>query len=303
MEEKTFYSHGKLMLCGEYAVLKGATAFALPTKAGQSLTVKTQATQSNEMVWKSYDYKNNLWFEATLSLPNLLVLESNEPSVAIQLVRFLTIAKVLNPTFLSSNVTYEVTTQLEFDREDGLGSSSTLTNNIAQWAQINPYDLHFNAFKGSGFDVAVAKEGLPLLYTMNGNTPIVKTLNWNKPFLDKLFFVHLNKKEISRSSIASANLNFTSTQIAQITRLSQLIAVNNDYFEFCLLLELAENEISSALGRASIKNELFPDFHGSIKSLGAWGGDYILATGDGLETYFNSKGYHKIIPYRDMIKE
>jgi hypothetical protein len=98
-------------------------------------------------------------------------------------------------------------------------------------------------------------------------------------------------------------LNFTSTQIAQITRLSQLIAVNNDYFEFCLLLELAENEIVEALGRVSIKNELFADFQGSIKSLGAWGGDYILATGEDVETYFKSKGYHKIIPYKEMIKE
>ena len=40
METQTFYSNGKLLITGEYVVLDGAKALALPTKFGQSLLVK-----------------------------------------------------------------------------------------------------------------------------------------------------------------------------------------------------------------------------------------------------------------------
>ena len=36
-----FYSHGKLLLTGEYLVLDGALALAVPCKLGQSLTVRS----------------------------------------------------------------------------------------------------------------------------------------------------------------------------------------------------------------------------------------------------------------------
>jgi mevalonate kinase len=38
--KETFYSNGKLLITGEYLVLDGATAFALPTKIGQNLIVE-----------------------------------------------------------------------------------------------------------------------------------------------------------------------------------------------------------------------------------------------------------------------
>lgn len=302
MEKKVFYSHGKLMLCGEYAVLSGATAFALPTKAGQSLEVETHAfPDAPHIDWKSYDRNGNIWFEARLTLPYIIIEYASDMDVAIQLVRFLTNAKVLNREFLSGNESFKVTTRLEFDLDEGLGSSSTLTNNIAQWAGINAFSLHFNAFKGSGFDIAVAMKGKPILYTMNGNNPVVDVVTWNKPFTDKLFFVHLNRKQISRESIANGKFVLSHAHLAQISRISRLLTVNEDYFEFCLLLELAENEISQALGRPTIKNELFHDFHGTVKSLGAWGGDYVLATGTDTVEYFKSKGYDRIVPYDEMI--
>jgi mevalonate kinase len=34
-----FYSHGKLLITSEYAVLDGAKALALPTRLGQKLSV------------------------------------------------------------------------------------------------------------------------------------------------------------------------------------------------------------------------------------------------------------------------
>lgn len=299
--KQSFYSSGKLLLCGEYAVLQGATAFALATKKGQKLEIEFQENKDYKIIWKSYDPNNVLWFEAKIVLPYFIVEETNDELISIQLVRFLINAKHLNPDFLNQIGEYNVTTLLEFELDEGLGSSSTLTNNIAQWAQVNPYSLHFNAFKGSGFDVAVAKEQKPLLYTINGNLPIIEVVNWDKSFTDKLYFIHLNQKQNSRKEIAKFNQQLTTTQLAQMTRISKLMALNDDYFEFCLLLELAENETALFLDRKTIKQELFSDYKGSIKSLGAWGGDYILATGEDTENYFKQKGYVKVIPYAEMI--
>jgi mevalonate kinase len=147
------------MLCGEYAVLNGASAFALPTKAGQSLQVELgQKSESPVLQWKALNKQDEIWFQAKISLPHFVVLEYTDQDISIQLIRFLINAKALNSNFLSERQDVQVTTNLEFDNDEGLGSSSTLTNNIAQWAKINPFSLHFNAFKGSGFDVAVAHE-------------------------------------------------------------------------------------------------------------------------------------------------
>jgi hypothetical protein len=57
------------------------------------------------------------------------------------------------------------------------------------------------------------------------------------------------------------------------------------------------------LNQPTVQQRFFSDFKGQTKSLGAWGGDFILATGD--ETtidYFKLKGYHTVIPYTSMIK-
>ncbi len=303
MNQQEFYSHGKLMICGEYAVLHGATAFAVPAKKGQFLRVEEREKSKRPLLeWKAFDKNGHIWFEAGFSLPDLITEYSTDAMAAIQLLRFLINAGTLNPGFLKGEHNISVETALEFDLDEGLGSSSTLTNNIAQWAGINPFSLHFNAFKGSGFDVAVAAEGKALLYTMNGSDPKIEIVDWNKPFREKLFLVHLNKKQNSRAQIAAQKFTMTQAQIAQISRISKLISVNDDYFEFCLLLELAENEMSQILGLPTVKQDLFGDFNGSIKSLGAWGGDYILACGENCESYFKNKGYKRIYPFNDLIK-
>lgn len=301
MSVQEYYSHGKLMICGEYAVLHGATAFVIPTRKGQWLRTETLGKTGHPLLeWKAYDPKGNIWFDAGFSLPHLITEYSSDISVSVRLIRFLLNARILNPAFLSEGYSLRVETELEFDPDEGLGSSSTLTNNIAQWAGINPFSLHFNAFSGSGFDVAAARSGKPLLYTMNGSDPKIEELEWKKPFRDKLFLVHLGKKQNSRSGLPAFQPLIHQPVIAQISRISRLISANDDYFEFCLLLELAETETGRLIGQTPVKQTLFPDYHGTVKSLGAWGGDYVLATGENTEEYFRSKGY-RVVPFNDMM--
>ncbi len=293
------------MLSGEYAVLHGATALALPTHKGQSLAVDYKTDLLEHCIfWDSYDNNGDIWFSVKINLPYFIVEDTTDKMVAIQLIRFLISGKALNPQFLAEKGIYTIKTVLEFNRESGLGSSSTLTNNIAQWAGVDAFKLHFNTFKGSGFDIAVAQQQKPLLYQVNHQVPTIETIEWHKPFNEQLFFVYLNKKQISRNDIAQYEQKpvFSFMQIEEITRVSKLLAHCNDYFEFCLLLEIAESVTSEALNRPTIKQQLFPDFSGTIKSLGAWGGDYVLATGSNVEAYFSAKGYNEIVKFEDMIK-
>ena len=67
---ETFYSHGKLLISAEYAVLDGALALALPTKFGQSLEV--ESTSDNTIHWKSISNSGNVWFEAEFILDTAL---------------------------------------------------------------------------------------------------------------------------------------------------------------------------------------------------------------------------------------
>ena len=73
--------------------------------------------------------------------------------------------------------------------------------------------------------------------------------------------------------------------------------------EFENLIDSHEELLASILKTPTVKKQLFPGYTGSIKSLGAWGGDFILATGN-QETpeYFKNKGFSTILSYADMIK-
>ena len=67
---QAFYSNGKLLLTGEYAVLDGALSLALPTKLGQKMTVTEMA--SEKIIWKSLDEKGRIWFETDFQQDELI---------------------------------------------------------------------------------------------------------------------------------------------------------------------------------------------------------------------------------------
>ena len=64
-----------------------------------------------------------------------------------------------------------------------------------------------------------------------------------------------------------------------------------------------ENILSKELNLTTVKDKLFKDFEGEIKSLGAWGGDFILAAGPtNSPSYFKKNGYNTVIPFNKMVK-
>ena len=83
-----------------------------------------------------------------------------------------------------------------------MGSSSTLINNLATWAEVNPYELLAKTFSGSGYDLACAKHSNPILFQLQKNkNPFVEEVEFSPKFKDELFFVHLNQKQNSREGI------------------------------------------------------------------------------------------------------
>ena len=53
------------MLTGEYVVLDGAKALAVPTRFGQNLIVTSGNNQ--EIKWTSFDADKSVWFQDTIT--------------------------------------------------------------------------------------------------------------------------------------------------------------------------------------------------------------------------------------------
>ena len=90
-------------------------------------------------------------------------------------------------------------------------------------------------------------------------------------------------------------------EILKINSLGDMIVKEKNQKKFNEMIKEHEEIISNIIYKKPIQSTLFKDFNGQIKSLGSWGGDFILASGDN-ETpkYFYKKGYETIIPFSEM---
>ena len=300
-----FYSHGKLLLTAEYVVLDGAKALALPTKFGQSLTV--EIIDGHKLVWKSINYKGDVWFEEEFLLSNKQITASLAPldNISKRLIEIFNAAKALNPEFLKGKNGFKATSTLEFPNNWGLGSSSTLLNNIAQWAKIDAFALSNATFGGSGYDIACAQNNSAIIYQLEHDNSLIKRILFKKSFKNELFFVYLNRKQNSRDSIKTYNNNKNNSEaiISKIDTITSKIINTESIEDFNTLIEEHETLIGEITNQTPIKKRLFSDFRNQIKSLGGWNGDFVLATGekDYVYSYFNEKGYDTILDYNAII--
>lgn len=301
--EKIFYSNGKLLITGEYLVLDGAKALALPTKFGQYLTVSSAKNQ--EIHWTSFDKDKSIWFQETIPFSEIIKYKKTEnQSVKSTLIEILYEAHLLNPKFLNTSKGYIISTQLTFPMTWGLGTSSTLINNIAQWLEINAFELLKNSFGGSGYDIACAQNDSPIFYQIIDGKPDVKSIIFNPIFSYNLYFVYLNQKQSSKSAIASyyKKQNNLSAVLPEINKITVEISEALTLEKFQELLQKHENIISEVLEIPTVKSNLFPDFNGTVKSLGAWGGDFVLVvSNENPMAYFKAKGFEIVISFDEMI--
>lgn len=285
-------------------VLDGAKALALPTKFGQNLVVESGT--ANEITWKSYDSDGSLWFEDTIPFENILFPKkyTGENAVLKTLLEILHEAYLLNPIFLEGNKGYAIKTQLSFPKKWGLGTSSTLINNIGQWLGINAFTLLNNSFGGSGYDIACAQNNSPIIYQLLNEAPLIHQVPYLPEFRNYLNFVYLNRKQSSKSAISNYinKQNDLSKTITIINKITETIVSTNDLKTFTYQIEKHESLLSEVLEMNTVKEAFFDDFKGVVKSLGAWGGDFVLTISkENPSGYFKEKGFDTVIRYDDMI--
>ena len=296
-----FFARGKFLLTAEYAVLGGAHALAVPTRLGQSLSVMPLDQEIIE--WKSIDEQGTVWYKNTFNKHTLSPIQNDKISQRLQAL--LNIISTKNPSLWNTSAGFSLETKLDFSRNWGLGSSSTLASLLAQWANLSPYLLQQSIFGGSGYDIACATASGPIRYALSQGKPKVEDVSFAPAFLDQLYFVYLNQKQDSQREVAAFDqTKLTSKVIMEINQLTDAFLHATTMEEFQEVIKTHEHKIGSIIGRQPIGESLFADYTGAIKSLGAWGGDFILACGDNnSRAYFKLKGYATCLAYKDLIAD
>ena len=294
------YSNGKVLLTGEYVILDGALSLAGPTKFGQHLKLKEY--QSNLIKWKSINFDGNVWFECLIKSDSLEVKSTTSKKISNTLVEIIELIREYNSSFLKKNGS-DITTNLTFEKNWGLGSSSTLISNLSKISGVNPFTLNNKIFKGSGYDIACAESISPILYRIDKDEKTINEVSFKPSFHKNIYFVYLNKKQNSFLEIERYNKNKASDSIVnEISNITSEILVCNSIDGFNKLIDAHELIISKLISKQTIKDVLFKDFDGSIKSLGAWGGDMIMVTSKiDPSKYFIEKGYSTIFKFKELL--
>jgi mevalonate kinase len=286
-------------------VLDGADAFAIPTRYGQKMEVKNY--RGSDLIWESLDNNGQSWFSTTISLYDFSALKTTDETKSKLLQEILKNAVRLNPEFLDKWKGFRVTTKLEFPNNWGLGSSSTLIYLIAQWADVHPLELYFKTFEGSGYDVACAGSDTPIVYWNDVEEIGYNPITFNPSFKESIYFLHLGQKQDTQMAIREYLKSGKSRkQLAKkISEITYKAIECKSFKEFCSLMDFHEDLVSSAVGKTRIQKAHFSDFWGTIKSLGAWGGDFVMVLSDKDEittrSYFESRGFETLIGFEEMI--
>ncbi|MCW1963393.1 GYDIA family GHMP kinase [Chryseobacterium viscerum] len=295
------FSPGKLMLTSEYFAIDGALVLAVPTKLGQEFFFEEKEDGKSLIYWEAY-HQNKLWLKAVIDYKNWQILETNIPSNAEFIVKTLKNVQQLSITKFKTNLTYQLKTNLQFPADYGLGSSSTLMNNLAEWAEIDPFHLNTISLGGSGYDIAVAKEKSAVLFQSKPEIKYEK-VDFNPSFKNELIFIHLNQKQDSREGINFYKSKKKSPELVdEFSDITKKIMLCNELECFSELMMIHEHKIADFLEISTVKEKIFSDCPSFVKSLGAWGGDFVMSAKFGdYKNYFWEKGFPTVFEWENII--
>lgn len=306
MSDLHFYGHGKLLLTAEYFVLDGAKALSIPTQFGQHLRVKKLSGQSNTLYWVALNNLKQPWLNLAFDKSNFACINSDSKE-ATTLTKLLTEARALNPSFLSDEQDIAVETYLEFPNAWGLGSSSTLVYCLSQWAGVDGITLLKQTIGGSGYDVANAGSDTPILYHIENGKAQWEQVSFDPPFREQMYFVYTGQKALSSKGITyyKEKVKKKEDTLGWLNRLTESMLQCQSIEKMEQIIREHESFISEALDLPKVKTQLFPDYWGEVKSLGAWGGDFVMMTNtrskEELLTYLQSKDISVVQRFDRMI--
>ena len=295
------FSPGKLMLTSEYFAIDGALVLAVPTKLGQEFFFDEKNDGKSLILWEAF-HQNQLWLKVVIDYKNWQILEANIPSSAEFILKTLKNVQQLSVIKFKNDCTYHLKTNLQFPADYGLGSSSTLMNNLAEWSEIDPFYLNSISLGGSGYDIAVAKEKSAVLFRSKPEIKYEK-VTFNPPFKNELIFIHLNQKQDSREGIRFYKSKKKSPELVnEFSDITKKILLCSELQNFSELMMVHEQKISDFLEIPTVKERLFSDCPCFVKSLGAWGGDFVMSAKFGdYKDYFWEKGFTSIFEWQDII--
>lgn len=289
------------MLTSEYFALDGALTLAVPTKRGQEFYDEETEDGKSLIVWEAL-VEHQPWFYAIINYEKWEITETNLQNSAEFILKVLKTVQHLSETQFKNTTSYHLATHLQFPKNYGLGSSSTLFNNLSVWANTNPFLLNDLCLGGSGYDIAVAKERSAILFK---NTPelFIQKIEYLPDFREQLIFIHLNKKQNSREGIEKYRKKEKSENlINEFSGLTKEVVSCKDLDSFSQLMTIHEQKVSSFLELETVKNQFFKDSPSFVKSLGAWGGDFVMSSKfEGYQEYFSEKGFSTIFDYSELI--
>jgi len=300
------YYNAKLLLTAEYLVLNGAKALAVPLRFGQSFNV--EENDQHFLFWKSVASDGNDWFWAKFDCNSFEIVDCSSEPIAIHLQHLLIASRKYNNTFCTESCGYKVSCTLNYPLLWGLGSSSTLLAGIAGWANIDPFQLHVEVSKGSGYDIACAIHNSPLMYQLKGNKPEIELVKFSPAFADQIYFVYQGRKQDSAEGILkykTLKKNTDKTLVEKVDVLTNRMLHASNLTEFDIVIREHEQLISNLIGEPPIKEKMFNDLNGEVKSLGAWGGDFCMLTWHSnpllLPEYLKSKGLETWFNFHDIV--
>ncbi len=298
-------AHGKLLISSEYMVMYGSKALAVPLRKGQMLQ-KYRSDNPRVFSWKAF-YGEQSWFHALYDPSSLRILESSDRDRAVYLQQLIRSCIEMMPAFQEDLFNWDVETRLDFSPDWGLGSSSTLVALLAEWAEVNPLDLHFSVSSGSGFDVACAIADGPLIYRLRDGSPTYLHVPFHPPFSRHLHFAWLGRKQPTEAHLkeVSGRINPDYQLIHRFTELTEQMLNAQELSIFQDLMETHESQLAGILGMEPVSGSVFRDIPGSVKSLGAWGGDFVLIASEApreeLEKYLGRQGIHQIFSFDELV--
>ena len=306
MSDAHFYGHGKLLLTSEYFVLDGAMALAIPTVFGQHLRVKQLTGTSNTLYWVALNNLKQSWLNLAFDKSDFSCINSDSKEAAT-LTHLLREARLLNPSFITDDSDLAVETYLEFPNSWGLGSSSTLVYCLSQWAGIDGIALLKKTIGGSGYDVACAGCDTPILYHISNGQPHWEKVSFEPPFSEQIYFAYTGQKALSSKGISyyKENVKHKEETIVWLNRLTESMMQCQSIEKMEQIIREHESFVLEALGLNKVKDQLFPDYWGEVKSLGAWGGDFVMMTNtrseEELLSYLHARDIHVVHRFDRMM--
>ncbi|MFZ4522524.1 MAG: GYDIA family GHMP kinase [Bacteroidales bacterium] len=297
-----FHANGKLLLSGEYLVLEGAKALALPVRFGQQMIIHSEPGRI--LNWNSISPEGS-WFTARFDPDAFNVLSATNQKVATTLKRLLVAARKLNPMFLKGSAGWSVQVTANYPLAWGLGSSSTLCYLVAEWAEIEAFELFRKVSEGSGYDIACAGRKELLFYQLNKGQPVITPVKEGKALRDNTYFVYLGHKQDTQKEVKAffKGQNFSEIDLMEVSKLSMEICQADSPDELIRLVDKHEFILSTILKKEPIAYR-YHTFPGTVKSLGAWGGDFAMfvsGSSPGMVIdHLHGLGFQQVFTYNDL---